>query len=307
MSKEQDSIIRKGGDLMNSSRGKKLLIVVIACLAAFALLAGVAVAAVSVGDGGHYCSSSEEDGQCGPRGRDLGRGNHEEMQGVIADTLGISTEELQSELESGKTVAQLAEEKGVSVDAVVDAITAKIYESIDRAVAEGNLDAEKAEEIKSNAPDRVRERIESGRPEDRGQEGKHGPRGLGNHEEMQGIIADTLGLSTEELQSELESGKTVAQLAEEKGVSVDAVVDAITAKINESIDQAVADGNLDAEKAEEIKSGAPDKVRDRIENGPPERGHGPGGENCPGGECGPRGENGLPERPGPEAENAEIG
>jgi hypothetical protein len=192
MSKEQDSIIRKGGDRMNGSRGKRLLIVVIACLAAFALLAGVAVAATSVGGSERCCTSGEG-------------------------------------------------------------------------------------------------------------EGKHGPRGNGNHEEMQGVIADTLGISSEELQSELESGKTVAQLAEEKGISVDAVVDAMTAKIFESIDQAVADGNLDAEKAEEIKSGTPDRVRERIENGPPERGHGPGGE------CGPRGENGPPERPGPETEDAEIG
>ena len=83
------------------------------------------------------------------------------------------------------------------------------------------------------------------------------------------------------------------------------MVDAVTAKINESIDQAVADGDLDAEKAEEIKSNAPDRVRERLENGPPERGRGPGGP-CPDGERGPRGENGPPEETGPDAENAEI-
>jgi len=187
---------------MTGLHGKKLLVVVIACFAAVALFTGVAVAATSVVGSERCCASGEEEGKHGPRGRDLGRGNHEEMQGVMADTLGISSEELQSELESGKTVAQLAEEKGISVDAVVDAVTAKINETIDNQVAEGNLDADKAEEIKAEAPDRVRE---------------------------------------------------------------------------------------------------------RIENGPPERGHGPGGESCPGRERGPRGENGPPQRPGPETEDAEIG
>ena len=176
---------------MTGLRGKKLLVVVIACLAAVALFTGVAVAATSIGGSERYCASGEGEGQHGPRGK----GNHEEVQGVIADTLGISTEELQSELESGKAVAQLAEEKGVSIDTVVDAVLAKINESIDQAVADGDLDAEKAEEIKANAPDRVRERLESGCPERGGPEGKHGPRG--NHEEMQGVIADTLGISAE--------------------------------------------------------------------------------------------------------------
>jgi len=156
---------------MTGLHGKKLLVVVITCFAAVALFTGVAVAATSVGGSERCCASGEEEGKHGPRGN----GNHEEMQGVIADTLGISTEELQSELESGKTVAQLAEEKGVSVDAVIDAVTAKINESIDQAVAEGDLDAEKAEEIRSNAPERVREMIENGRPEGRGPGGPCGP------------------------------------------------------------------------------------------------------------------------------------
>jgi hypothetical protein len=154
---------------MTGLRGKKLLVVVIACFAAVALFTGVAVAATSVVGSERCCASGEGEGKHGPRG------NHEEMQGVIADTLGISSEELQSELEGGKTVAQLAEEKGVSFDDIVDAVTTKIYESIDQAVADGNLDAEKAEEIKAEAPDRVRERLENGRPE-RGH-GRGGPCG----------------------------------------------------------------------------------------------------------------------------------
>ncbi|MEZ4671156.1 MAG: hypothetical protein R3E39_24895 [Anaerolineae bacterium] len=58
------------------------------------------------------------------------------------------------------------------------------------------------------------------------------------------IIAEQLGLQPAELMTELQGGKTIAQLAEEKGVSLDSITEAIVADHKTALDQAVTDGNL---------------------------------------------------------------
>jgi microcompartment protein CcmK/EutM len=57
---------------------------------------------------------------------------------VAAEAIGISTDELKVELKAGKSIAQVAEEHGVPVDQVVDAIvqarTAKVQERAEKLV-----------------------------------------------------------------------------------------------------------------------------------------------------------------------------
>jgi hypothetical protein len=88
----------------------------------------------------------------GPRGERLE---------TAAEALGMSADELKTELEAGKSIAQVAEEKGVDVQTVVDAL-----------VAEGMA---RLEQLEAELPDRVAELVErEGLPERRG---PHGPRG----------------------------------------------------------------------------------------------------------------------------------
>jgi hypothetical protein len=57
---------------------------------------------------------------------------------VAAEAIGISTDELKLELKAGKSIAQVAEEHGVAVDSVVDAVvqarTAKVQERAQKLV-----------------------------------------------------------------------------------------------------------------------------------------------------------------------------
>jgi hypothetical protein len=56
------------------------------------------------------------------------------------------------------------------------------------------------------------------------------------------------------------------------------VIDAMVADATERIDQRVADGDLDADRAASLKKGLPDRITDVV-NGEagPGSGHGPGG------------------------------
>src|SRR5829696_3222318 len=74
--------------------------------------------------------------------------------------------------------------------------------------------------------------------------GPHGPRGP--HVVFAGLdaAASYLGLTEEQLRAELAAGKTLAQVAKDKGKSVDGLVDAMVAHAEADIAAAVAAGRL---------------------------------------------------------------
>jgi hypothetical protein len=71
--------------------------------------------------------------------------------------------------------------------------------------------------------------------------------------------AETLGLTPEELFAELRAGKSPAEIAEERGVEIETVYDAVSAARSEvmqqAIEQAVEDGRLGQEQADWLLKG----------------------------------------------------
>ncbi|MGY1712674.1 hypothetical protein ACI8AC_24500 [Geodermatophilus sp. SYSU D00758] len=80
--------------------------------------------------------------------------------------------------------------------------------------------------------------------------------------------AEALGMSTEELQDALsEPGTSLADVAEQQGVDTQAVVDALVARAQARIDEAVAAGSLSEEQAAELRERLPDWVAAKVEGG----------------------------------------
>lgn len=77
-------------------------------------------------------------------------------------------------------------------------------------------------------------------------------------------LADALGMSVEELQAAKDEGQTLAEIA---GDNVDALVDYLAGVRTDQIEQAVADGRITQERADERLEGLEDRISDRIENG----------------------------------------
>jgi mannose/fructose-specific phosphotransferase system component IIA len=149
----------------------------------------------------------------GPRG---GVGSHAE---VIAKALGITTDQLKTELAAGKTIAQIATAKGVNLQTVIDAWVADEMK-------------EHPELTKEQATERVTNRANGVKPtggpdgsgDGRGGRGEPGGRGgVGRHAD---VIAKALGITTDQLKTELAAGKTIAQIATAKGVNLQTVIDA---------------------------------------------------------------------------------
>lgn len=96
-------------------------------------------------------------------------------------------------------------------------------------------------------------------------------------QEMLSTAASTLGMTVGDLRGELRSGKTLADVAKEKGVSTDKLVDALVAAAGQRIDQAVTAGKLDATKASQMKQKLSERITSLVQQGPGSRPGGPRG------------------------------
>ena len=80
-------------------------------------------------------------------------------------------------------------------------------------------------------------------------------------------LAELVGTDSDGLKIALGEDKTLAEIAEENGIEAQTVIDALVARVEERIDQAVEAGKLTAEEAEAKKSDAAAKVEDVVNNG----------------------------------------
>jgi hypothetical protein len=75
---------------------------------------------------------------------------------IVADTLGVSRQDLRAALKSGQTVNQYAATFGDDKPAAVkDALVNAANQALDKAVANGRIDQARADEIKAKVPARV--------------------------------------------------------------------------------------------------------------------------------------------------------
>lgn len=107
-------------------------------------------------------------------------------------------------------------------------------------------------------------------------------------------LAEALGLDPGELGEALRSGQTLAEVAEANGVERQVVVDALVAGMSERIDRGVASGRISADRATELKAGAPERAEQVVDGEAPFPGggchHGPrGGLGGEAGAVGPHG------------------
>ena len=208
-----------------------------------ATVAGVLVA----GGGAAYAAGPNGQGGRGHRGIKV-------ASQTAATTIGISPEDLRSQIRSGKTVAQISDEHGVDPNAVVNAIVVAQTQQIDQKAAAGTIDASRADQAKQKLPD-VASRFVNGTKPRRG------------HRVLKDAVqaaAKEIGVSDAVLKRALEDGKSIAQVAKEHDRSAGDVVDAMVKAARGDIDQAVKDGKLDANRAKELESNLPDRMKQLV-------------------------------------------
>jgi hypothetical protein len=97
---------------------------------------------------------------------------------TAADALGISEDELRAALQDGQSIADVAAERGVDVQTVIDALVADAQARLAEEVAEGDLTQEQADARLSRLTEAVTAMINGERPAMSGRGGHfRGPRG----------------------------------------------------------------------------------------------------------------------------------
>jgi hypothetical protein len=97
-------------------------------------------------------STTAPDGAAGGLERHGAGGHGAELQ-VAAQTIGITVDQLRTELQGGKTIAEVAKAHDVDPQKVIDAIVAESTKRIDEAVTNGKLTSDQAAKLKANLSD----------------------------------------------------------------------------------------------------------------------------------------------------------
>lgn len=173
--------------------------------------------------------------------------------------------------ESQAIVNDAAAQLGVEPSALSNALKKAFENRVDAAVAAGRLSKEEGEALKA--------RIRSGEVPLFGGP-RHGGFGHGHlgrgHFGGLDAAATYLGLTEAQLRAALRDGKTLAQVAKDKGKSVDGLVDAMVKAATKKLDEAVAAKRLTEAQKAKIVAGLKQRSTDLV-NGkfprPPDGGH----------------------------------
>jgi polyhydroxyalkanoate synthesis regulator phasin len=171
---------------------------------------------------------------------------------AAAEYLGLTEAQLRERLEEGQSLADVARAEDKSVDGLKQALLDDAQQQLDDAVEDGELTRERANEVL----ERLREGIDDLVERDFE---RFGPPLFGLHHAGPPFLgpsldaaAEYLGLSEAQLRERLEEGKSLADVARAEEKSVDGLKQALLAAARERLDEAVDEGDLTRERANEM-------------------------------------------------------
>jgi hypothetical protein len=183
-----------------------------------------------------------------------------ELLEAAAGALHLTPEQLRQKLSDGKTtIADVAKQQGVDVNTVIDAMV--------------NADRDRITDIVNNPVPQFgygKTPGKNARP--------FGPRfGFGIMGAGLDSAAHALGITTDELKSDLAKGMSIADIAKSKNIDVNKVIDQLVADANAKIDAAVQKGVLSQERADTLKSAIRSAITAFVNNDLPKPPGGKGG------------------------------
>ena len=205
-------------------------------------------------------------GRGGPGGFRMGV-DRQVLLDAAAKTMNITTTELQTQLQNGQTIAQLAQAHGTTEQAVTNAVLAAAKAQLDQAVKAGTLTQAQADSSYAQLQQRGAQILVGGRG------GPGGAEGGATSQAMLAAAAKTMNITTTELQTQLRSGQTIAQLAQAHGTTEQAVTSAALAAAKAQLDQAVKAGTLTQAQADSSYAQLQQRGAQLLTHG----GHGRGG------------------------------
>ena len=159
---------------------------------------------------------------------------------IAGEALGMDDDALWIALEDGKTIAEIAKEKGVDTQIIVDAIVVAEKAFIKEFAGSEDFTQEEIDEWLEILPKEAKAFVEESM----------------GFEEFEGddwfvIAGKALNMDEDALWEALESGQSIADVAKAQGVAQELIVTAIIAAEKAYIDEMVTEGDLTQEEADE--------------------------------------------------------
>lgn len=174
----------------------------------------------------------------------------------------IAATQLSPKAESDAVVNDAAQQLGVTPTKLSDALKQALTNRVDAAVAAGTMTKAQADELKAQ--------IASG---DFPLFGVRGGHERGEHRGGFGahlsVAATYLGVTEATLRTSLEGGKTLADVAKEKGKSASGLVDALVADETKELDAAVTAGKLTKAQRDALVTNAKQRFQDLVDGKAP--------------------------------------
>lgn len=179
----------------------------------------------------------------------------------------IAATQLSPKAESEAIVNDAAKQLGVTPAKLSEALKQALSNRVDAAVAAGTMTKDQGDQLKARitAGDFP---LFGGRGPGFGHRGgPHG--GFGGH---LSAAATYLGVTEAALRTSLEGGKTLADVAKEKGKSASGLVDALVADETKELDAAVTAGKLTKAQRDALVANAKQRFQDLVDGKVPARG-----------------------------------
>ena len=230
------------------------------------LVSGVTLAVALVG--GVVVGPVRAQGGAPPRGEATAQGPQHGPRGqllqAVSNLLGMTPDQLRAELQGGRSLAQIAAERGIDEATLMQTISASVRARLDEAVAAGRLTPEQADARFARLQQRLGQWITApqpaaGTPRERGQRFRAPRRAAGvpsflglRGQEALDALATRLGLSGDQLGAELRGGRSLADVAAARGIDQATLLNSITDVARERLAAAVAAGRLTQQQADAL-------------------------------------------------------
>lgn len=174
--------------------------------------------------------------------------DHIKDHAALLAFLKIDKETFHNEMKSGKTLAAIAQQQGISEQELKNFMMQQMSQRIEQGVQSGKLTAEQAEKMKQNMDQRVTERINGKAP-------MRGHRFVDKKE-----LLNLLQVDAKMFRAEMKAGKSLAAVAKEHDVAEQTLKDFLLQQMQQHLDAAVKAGRVPADKAETMKAGMEQRV-----------------------------------------------
>jgi hypothetical protein len=145
----------------------------------------------------------------------------------------------------------LAQQLGVSVEQLRNATRDVVNQLIDQAVASGKITKQQADRLKAG-PNRDRQGNQQGQ---RNRDGMRGRFGIPGFTDIYGTLAGSLGITEDQLRSELRSGKSLADVGAERGRTPEMLKNTLITQIKADLQAQVTAGRMNQRTADRIVAG----------------------------------------------------